>query len=78
MLTTGQRIKKLRKARRLTQEKLSDILGCHISTVAYWESDRNLPRGDNLVALASALDVSVVELLCGKESEHGTSATPRK
>ena len=78
MLTTGQRIKQIRKSRRLTLEKLSDIIGCHPTAVAYWESDRNLPRGDNLVKLASALDVSVVELLYGKECEHGKPATPRK
>ena len=78
MLTTGLRIKKLRKQKRLTQYKLSEKIGCHPTTVAYWESDRNLPRGDSLVALALVLDVPVVELLTGKGGEDERSQNPRE
>ena len=66
MLTTGQRIKKLRKERGYSQEQLAEIIDCHTTAIAKWESDSRIPRGDNLVALAVALDVPVVELLTGK------------
>lgn len=70
MLTTGQRIKKLRKARGYSREQLAEILGCHYTAIAKWEADSRIPRGDNLVALAVALDVPVVELLTGKGEDH--------
>ena len=70
MLTTGQRIKKLRKERGYSQEQLAEILDCHTTAVNKWESDLRIPRGDNLVALAVALDVPVVELLTGKGGDH--------
>ena len=78
MLTTGQRIKKLRKKKTLTQAQLAELLGVHVSTVCYWETDRNILRGDTIAALASALDVSVVELLSGKGEDNGEKSNPCK
>lgn len=70
MMTTGQRIKKLRLERGYSQEQLAEILDCHTTAVHKWEADKRIPRGDNLVALAEALDVPVVKLLTGKGEDH--------
>lgn len=71
MLTTGQRIKKLRQAHGYSRERLSEIINCHPTAISLWESDSRLPRADNLLRLASALDVSIVELLTGGGDENG-------
>ena len=71
MLTTGQRIRKLREEHNYTMERLAEIIGCDTTAIFYWESDRSLPRAENLLLLSRALDISVVELLTGRRENDG-------
>ena len=53
METIGERIKRLRKEKKLTQDQLGEILGVKKSAVAKWENGRtkNLKR-DTIEAMA--------------------------
>jgi len=62
-MTTGERIKQLRKEMSLTQEVLADRLSIGHSTLACYETDRRqIPHGI-LVAMAKLFDVSTDYLL---------------
>ena len=56
-------IKKNRTTARITQVKLSELLGIDKSTVAKWETGESKPRADTLMKLAKIFDCSVDELL---------------
>lgn len=55
-------IKKLRKAKRMTQERLADAVGVDRSAVAHWESGFAQPRASKIPQVAAALGCSVAEL----------------
>lgn len=56
-------IKLFREKRGLTQDSLAKLLGVRQSTVAMWETTKNLPRAGKLPLLAKILDCTVDELL---------------
>lgn len=62
---TGVTIKGLREAKKLTQAALAETIGVSPKTVSKWETAKGLPDISLLDALASALGVSVSELLSG-------------
>ena len=67
-LTTGERIRALRKSKGLTQEQLAERCGVSsFKTVQLWEHDRCLPAGDNLFRLARALDIPMETLIGGED-----------
>ena len=57
------RLKMLRKERRLTQVKLGEMLNYGYTAIANYESTRNEPSFDDLIKLADLLDVTTDELL---------------
>ena len=59
----GERLKKLRKKSGLTQEELSETLGISCMTVRRWESERSIPRIDEIRRIAQALNVPESDLL---------------
>ena len=59
----GERLKKLRKKAGLTQEELSETLGISYMTVRRWESERSIPRIDEIRRIAQALNVPESDLL---------------
>jgi transcriptional regulator with XRE-family HTH domain len=63
-MTIGQKIKQLRRAHRLTQEKLADILGVDRSLIYRWERDVNEPHLYSLMGMADLFGVSLDELCC--------------
>ena len=63
---TGGTIKALREARNLTQAELADQIGVSSKTVSKWETAKGLPDITLLQPLASALGVSVIELMNGE------------
>jgi len=69
MLTQGQRIKNLRKDRKLTQVQVAKALGVSDVTIGYWERDLNEPGGKSLSNLAAFFGVSESFILYGKEEE---------
>ena len=58
----GLKIKELRKQKKLTQEKLAEILNLDIGYVSKLEVGRNFPTIGTLEKIAGALDVELYEL----------------
>jgi len=62
---TGSMIKELREKNRLTQAELAQRLSVSDKTISKWETAKGYPDISLLEPLASALGVSVAELLSG-------------
>ena len=60
---TGANIKTLRKAAGIKVKDIADTLGVSIQAVAKWQAGAALPTIDNLVILASILDVKIDDIL---------------
>ena len=58
----GQNIKLIRKARKLTQEKLAELVGIGTPNISYIESGKFAPSIDTLQKIALALSVEPYEL----------------
>ncbi len=64
MSDSGQRIKKLRKKKKVSQQELSETLGYKTyTTVSKWESGTSLPPGKEIIRLADFFNVSTDYLL---------------
>lgn len=63
---TGSTIRELRETKKLTQKQLAETLCVSDKTVSKWETGRGLPDISLLEPLASALGISVAELLSGE------------
>lgn len=59
----GTRIKNLRRANGITQEKLAELCNVTSSCVSRWETGSLYPRRENLILLAKAFDVTPEEIL---------------
>ena len=59
----GETIKALRLEKGLTQPQLADLVGVSKGMITIWENNINEPKATYLKALASALDVTVDQLL---------------
>ena len=71
---TGGAIKSLRESRNLTQAELAEQIGVSSKTVSKWETAKGLPDITLLQPLASALGVSVIELMNGQPiANHNVS-----
>lgn len=55
----GQRIKYFRKAKKLTQEQLAEIVSMEPNSISIIESGRNFPTLNSLEKIAKALDVEL-------------------
>lgn len=58
----GLKIKELRKQKKLTQEKLAELLNLDIGYISKLEVGRNFPTIGTLEKIANALDVELYEL----------------
>ena len=67
--TIGNRITKYRKAKGMTQEELSNVLGVSAQAVSKWENDASCPDISLLPQLCRVLGISADELLSGKNDE---------
>lgn len=70
MLKIGEKIKELRKAQNVTQEKLADYLNVSAQAVSKWENGLTLPDITLLPKLADFFGVSADELLNVKPAEN--------
>ena len=66
----GQRIKRLRMEKGLTQERLSEIIGVGPSHMSHIESGSTVPSLEVFISILNALDCSADELLC-RETNAG-------
>jgi len=64
---TGSAIRSLREKKKMTQAALAEIIDVSPKTISKWETAKGLPDISLLDALASALDVSVMELMSGNK-----------
>ena len=67
---TGALIRTLREKKGYTQRELAEKLQVSDKTVSKWETDRGLPDIGIIGELASALGVSLAELLTGELAEN--------
>ena len=77
MLTIGENIKRLRKARSMTQEQLAEALGVTVGAVYKWENRIAMPEIRLLVELSDLFGVSVDALL-GYRVQNNTAAALAK
>jgi len=71
ILTMGfsKRLSSLRKNRKLTQQKMADIAGIHVSQIKRYESGETQPSLEVLRKIAVALNISA-DMLLFDESER--------
>lgn len=62
-ITIGENIKRLRKEKDITQEKLSEVLNVSVTAVSKWERGETYPDITLIFPLAHYFDVSVDELM---------------
>ena len=74
----GARIRTLRRARGLTQERLAHSTGVSRSAVAQWESNRAGHSAGMLLRLADVLGVSVGTLHYGWDGASSTALTAQE
>lgn len=68
----GEKIKKLRKERKLTQNKLSEISGISESAIRKYEKGERIPKIDVIKKIAMALEVDISELITIPTFERST------
>ena len=68
-MTLGQKLKKLRTDKNLTQKDLADQLHVTFQTISKWENDENEPDISTLKELAKLYDCSVDYLISEDEQE---------
>ncbi len=64
---TGAVIRRLREAKRLTQEELAERIHVSGKAVSKWETGQGFPDISLIEPLAAALGISVIELLSGED-----------
>ena len=67
-MSLGERIREQRKSRRMSQEKVAELVGVSRQAVAKWESGQSVPTTENLLRLAEAFGITVDSLLRSEES----------
>ena len=66
----GERIKRLRTGRELTQEQLAEKIKVSSRTVSRWETGSNMPDISLLAELAELYDVSIPEIIDGERKSE--------
>ncbi len=64
-MSFGKRLSKLRENKKLTQEKISNLLFVTNKTISSWESDRTEPSLEMIIKLSEILDCSISYLIYG-------------
>ncbi|UOH17207.1 S24 family peptidase [Acinetobacter sp. NyZ410] len=67
--SAGQRIRALRRSKKLTQVQLAKIAGVSSPAVTEWEKDSYLPKAASLEAMANEFGVTTEYILTGKGGE---------
>ena len=65
-MTLGEKIKELRKDKKITRRKLANKLDVSLNTVYNWENNKFDPSLFNCIVMADAFGVSLDEL-CGRK-----------
>ena len=70
MATLGERLKMLRKEKRMTQMELAELLNQSLRAYQYYESGHHVPEFPNLGLLANFYDVSMDYLIGRSETRE--------
>lgn len=62
-MTTGEKIRNIRKTKGMTQKELGALLGITASTVAQFENSQTPPKFSTLERIAAALEVHISTLI---------------
>jgi transcriptional regulator with XRE-family HTH domain len=62
-LKLGDNIKRLRKAKEMTQENLAKLLNISSAAVSKWESNDSYPDITMIIPLAQIFEISIDELM---------------
>ena len=65
-LSIGMRIKEIRKAKKLNQVRLSELLSATQAAISRYESDQQYPGGEFLTQMVSVLGINLNWLLTGE------------
>lgn len=65
----GNRIREARENKKLTQEKLAEMVNMSQNAISNIESGRACPSLKSIVAITSALDISIDNLLAPKQTD---------
>lgn len=69
MITFGERLRELRKDKKLSQRELGEIFGLSESTIGMYERGQRFPDFDILVKFADFFDTTTDYLLTGRKPE---------
>ncbi len=64
--TIGERIRRVRKELKLTQQQVASSIGVSPTSIVFWERNETTPKGSNLIALCKKLQVDPQWLQSGK------------
>lgn len=70
MATLTERLKMLRKEKRMTQPELAELLNQSLRAYQYYESGHHIPELPKLIALADFYDVSLDYLVGRSETRE--------
>lgn len=68
--TVGERIRKVRKELKLTQQDVAKSIGVSPTSMVFWERDETAPKGSNLLSLSKKLKVEPQWLLTGSGEKN--------
>lgn len=74
MKTFGERLREARRDKHLTQAQVAELVGMAASSLGSLEHADHIPRGDNALRIARALEVRVEWLLSGKGDKRVSRA----
>ena len=77
-MTIGDRISKLRKEKKLSQEYIAEMLNVSRQAVSKWENGLSAPDTGNLIQLSALFGVSVEYLACGTGEEEPVASEKQK
>ncbi len=78
MLALSENIRRLRRAKGLSQEELAGFLGVSRQSVSLWEQGETNPTVENIYAMAEALGVSFDELMATPSEAEPAPAAERE
>lgn len=62
----GDRIRRYRKARSLTQSQVAEAIGCEVATLSRYERGEFAPDGEQLMKLATLFQISPIDFFPGE------------
>ena len=69
-MTLGEKLKSCRTKKKLSQEKVAELVGVSRQAVTKWENNQTVPNSNNLITLASIYGISLDELVTEKQEEE--------